>query len=144
MTAIEFLHRADNIRRQIEVRKAMTKEKESSAEYKGISYDSVGSHVSGGNSTETAFISVADFEIRVMRELAMLESQLREIKSVILQVGDGLQEQILTKRYIEGKVFPTVAKEVGYTERQMFRHYNRALKKVDEILKMSVNVIECQ
>jgi hypothetical protein len=144
MTANEYLHRADNIRRQIEVRQAMITEKESAAEYKGINYEAVGSHTAGGNSTEAAFISVADFESLVGKELAMLKSQLREIKSVILRVGDGLQEQILTKRYIEGKGFPVVAKEIGYTERQMFRHYNRALKKVDEILKMSVNVIECQ
>ena len=142
MTAAKYLSQADGIRKKIKAREAMKEEKSSEAEYKGINYDMVGTHGTGGNSTEAAFISAADFNAKVEREIAELQSQLREIKLVIMQVGSGVQELILTLRYIEGIKLEDVPQKINYSRSQMFRHYHRALKKVDEILKMRLNDIE--
>jgi DNA-directed RNA polymerase specialized sigma24 family protein len=140
MTAKEYLQRAKEILDKINVRKTMIADKYSAVECRSINYDAVGSHTPNENSTENAYINAAAFEARVKRELAVLDAQLNEIKLVILKVGDGTQERILTMRFIEGKSFESIAEEIGYSERQMFRHYNFALEKISEILN---DVSEC-
>lgn len=135
MTAKQYLEQALNILNKIKVRETMIAEKYSASEYKGINYDSTGSHGSAVNSTENAYISAADFELRVRKEIADLNVQLNSIKAMILKVEDGVQGRILTLRFIEGKEFDDIAEEIGYSERQMFRHYNIALDKISEMIK---------
>lgn len=137
MTAKQYLWQAQNILNKIKVRETMIAEKYSASEYKGINYDSTGSHGSAVSSTENAYISAADFELRVRKEIAELNVQLNSIKAMILKVEDedGVQGRILALRFIEGKEFDDIAEEIGYSERQMFRHYNIALDKISEMIK---------
>ncbi len=135
MTAKQYLEQAQDILNKIKMRETMIAEKYSASEYKGINYDSTGSHGSAVNSTENAYISAADFELRVRKEIAELNAQLNSIKAMILKVEDGVQGRILTLRFIEDKDFDDIAGEIGYSERQMFRHYNIALDKISEMIK---------
>jgi len=135
LTAKQYLEQAQDILNKIKMRETMIAEKYSASEYKGINYDSTGSHGSAVNSTENAYISAADFELRVRKEIAELNAQLNSIKAMILKVEDGVQGRILTLRFIEDKDFDDIAGEIGYSERQMFRHYNIALDKISEMIK---------
>lgn len=135
MTAKEYLSRAKDISDKIRAREAMIAAGYSSSEYKGINYDSVGSYGGGGNSTENAIIKAMDLDERISDEIAQLRAQLDEIRSVILAVGNGIQELILTLKFFGSKDFDEIAVEVNYSRCQVIRIYNAALAKVTEILK---------
>lgn len=135
MTAKEYLSRAKDISNMIKAREVMIKEGYSSSEYKGINYDAVGSHGGGSNSTESAYIRAMDFDERISKEIAELKTELNAIRSVILAVGNGIQELILTLKFFGCKDFDEIAVEVNYSRCQVIRIYNAALAKVAEILK---------
>ena len=139
MTAKEFLSRAEDITYKINVRESMLIEKHSRLRYKGISYDDTNTK-RNASQTEQAYVSIADFEKKVNKEIIDLEKQLNEIRAVILQVSDGKQAYVLNAKFIEGKSLEKIAEEIHYSTRQTVRLYNLGLAAVTEIIK---NVTKC-
>lgn len=69
-----------------------------------------------------------------------------EKQKQILEQVDKVEEPyrcILDKVYIQGKTLVTVASEMNYSYKQIKRNHNYALKKFDELCKMTPNVLEC-
>lgn len=135
MTAKEYLKRAEDIQNKIEARIVMINGRYSASEYKGINYDAVGSHGSGGNGTENAYIAALDFDEKTMEEIKQLYEELNKIKTVIKAVDNGMQERVLTLVFIKGMDFDEVGEIVNYSRTQVIRFYNAGLTKVSKILK---------
>jgi DNA-directed RNA polymerase specialized sigma subunit len=50
-----------------------------------------------------------------------------EIESYIVEMDDGIECDILRKRYIERKTWDTIADELNYSKMQVFRIHGKAL-----------------
>jgi DNA-directed RNA polymerase specialized sigma subunit len=66
-----------------------------------------------------------------------------EIERSIRRVGDDVLEEVLELRYLQYMKWEDIAQRMNYSERQTTRLHGIALEKMQKLLKMSPNVLEC-
>ena len=69
---------------------------------------------------------VDDFDRRITSLAALREI----IEEAILQLNDGVMQDLLVLRYIEGADWDSVADCLGYSRRQVFNLHNLAVEKL--------------
>ena len=78
-----------------------------------------------------AVIRIQDAKERVAERRKQLEKELEEIKEVIRGVGDWEIEEVLTKRYLEGKGVEEIAAEMFLSESTVRRRQKEGLAAVE-------------
>lgn len=97
--------------------------------------------VSGRNRStspmEDAAVKLIDLSHQINDDIDELINLKKEIAGTIKKVGDYRYRTILEMRYLQGKLWEDVARDIGFDKRWVMRLHSRALKEVDEILKLT-------
>lgn len=136
MTTKEYLQQAYIIDRKIKLDTEKLEAARSALYGKAVQYDRDGSKpVPHGNSTENAILRVLELEERLNKEIGGLVEKRQEIEQAVNAVPDGIQRELLTRRYLLYQKWEVVAEEMNYSLQHIFRLHNLALKmmRVNEI-----------
>ena len=97
--------------------------------------------VSGGSGVispmEDAAVKLIDLSHQINDDIDELINLKKEIARTIKKVGDYRYRTILEMRYLKGKLWEDVSGDIGFDKRWVMRLHSRALKEVDEILKLT-------
>ncbi len=128
MTAKEYLSQTRGIKLRLETMREQLEFLRSAAVCVTSSFDRTGSQVTRNiRRNEDAVIRVMEFE----EKMQSVQMQLAEITAVINSVSDPAARAILTKRYIGGKTWDRIGREVFLCERQARRIHDNALAEID-------------
>ena len=114
----------------------------SAVEYHSPAFDGAGGHGSGDKLSE-AVASIVERSQRVDELTAVYVKKYGEIERSIRRVGDDVLEEVLELRYLQYMKWEDIAQRMNYSERQTTRLHGIALEKMQKLLKMSPNVLEC-
>jgi DNA-directed RNA polymerase specialized sigma subunit len=93
--------------------------------------------VSGSNNIkshmENTVVKIVDLEKEINEDIDRLVDVKAEIMETISQVDDPICQLLLEMRYISGKAWEEVARELNYNDRSVFKIHGRALKKIKKI-----------
>ena len=97
--------------------------------------------VSGGSGVispmEDAAVKLIDLSHQINDDIDELINLKKEIAGTIKKVGDYRYRTILEMRYLKEKLWDDVSRDIGFDKRWVMRLHSRALKEVDEILKLT-------
>lgn len=100
--------------------------------------------VSGGNRStspmEDAAVKLIDLSYQINDDIDELINLKKEIAGTIKKVGDYRYRTILEMRYLKEKLWDDVSRDIGFDKRWVMRLHSRALKEVDEILKLTTKI----
>jgi DNA-directed RNA polymerase specialized sigma subunit len=100
--------------------------------------------VSGGNieksRMENTLVKIIDLSNEINDEIDRYIDLKVEIMETIQKVEDIKCQLLLEKRYINGKSWEEISKDLNYSIRGVFKIHNEALKEVDKILKVCSKV----
>jgi hypothetical protein len=95
--------------------------------------------VSGGNNTkshmENTIVKIIDLEKEINEDIDRLVDMKAEIRDTIGQANDPVCQLLLELRYINGKAWEEIARDIGFDIRTAFRLHGKALKEIEEIIK---------
>ena len=92
--------------------------------------------------TEDIIIKIIDLENSIKRDMEKLVDEKKELMSIIDCIPNAGERIVLEKRYLCFMPWEDIATEMNYSIQHVFRIHGDALKKVDDILSMRVDVIE--
>lgn len=105
-----------------------------------VTVDFTQERVSGGLRTtspmEDATVKLIDLSHEINDDIDRLIDLKREILNTINEIDDFRYKLILEMRYINGKDWDDVASNLGYDTRWVMRLHGKALKEIDEIIKV--------
>jgi DNA-directed RNA polymerase specialized sigma subunit len=141
MNAKEYLSQAIWLDRVITNKLEQKEELEALA--KRVTVDFTQEKVSGGKATrspmEDATVKLIDLSNEINDDIDEYVDLKKEIMGTIKQVDDIRYRLILKMRYISAKDWDDIVIAMGYDRSTVFRNHKKALKEVDEILKMRPN-----
>ncbi|MGO1368533.1 DUF1492 domain-containing protein [Senegalia sp. (in: firmicutes)] len=141
MEAKEYLSQALWLNRVINNKLEQKEEIEALA--KRTTVDFTQEKVSGGkvtiSSMEDATVRLIDLSNEINDDIDEYVDLKKEITGTIKQVKDIRYRLILKMRYITGKEWEDIVTAMGYDRSTVFRNHKKALKEVDEVLKMRPN-----
>jgi len=82
---------------------------------------------------ENTVVKIVDLEKEINEDIDRLVDVKAEIMETISQVDDPICQLLLEMRYISGKAWEEVARELNYNDRSVFKIHGRALKKIKKI-----------
>lgn len=95
--------------------------------------------VSGGKNTkshmENTIAKIVDLENEINRDICRLVSVKAKIMDIIGRVDDPIGQIILEMRYINGKGWDEISRELNYKDSSIFKIHSRALKEIAKIRK---------
>ena len=93
--------------------------------------------VSGGNNTkshmENTVAKIVDLEKEIDGDIDRLVGLKAEIMETINRVDDPISQIILELRYVNGKGWDEIARDIRFDIRTAFRVHGKALKEIEEI-----------
>jgi hypothetical protein len=93
--------------------------------------------VSGGNNIknhmENTIAKIVDLEREINEDIDQLVDIKADIIATINQADDPINQIILEMRYINGKGWDEIARDIGFDIRTAFRLHGKALKEIEEI-----------
>lgn len=97
----------------------------------------------GGNGDRTSALAIriVQTEEQISRLQDRIVTQIDDLNIKIACLPDEMEQHILSLRFIGHMKFKDIADEIGHSERQMFRIYDRAVQHFTQQLK---DVSECQ
>ncbi|RKD25225.1 Protein of unknown function [Caminicella sporogenes DSM 14501] len=100
--------------------------------------------VSGENNEksrmENTIVKIIDLSHEINDEVDRFIDLKAEIMETIHKVEDVNCQLLLEKRYINGKSWDEISKELNYSIRGVFKIHSKALKEIDKILKVCSKV----
>ena len=141
MEAREFLQQIYRLDKMIENKIAECEQWETIAT--SITAHSEGEMVqSSGNpqKMEAAICHCVDLEREIYETVERLASVQKEVVSVIEQLEDTLQYDILHKRYVQYKSLTEIAIETRYSYQHIVDNHGKALRKVQNFLNNRKNL----
>jgi len=99
-----------------------------------IMSDAVVSHTRNVHGMEDAIVQIVGLEREMDADVDSLVSLKKEIGSVINQVPDMACRVVLEYRYLEGRQWSDISKDLKMHPRSVFRIHERALQEVTKIL----------
>lgn len=136
MTTKEYLQQAFCIDRKIKLNLQKMKKMKQSLYGKAISYNG-GDGVQNGvhaNNTERAIMRVLEYEEQINADIDKLVKLRLQIESVIDQVPDERQKELLSRRYLLFEKWEQVSVNMHLNLRWVYRLHGRALQSVQKYL----------
>jgi DNA-directed RNA polymerase specialized sigma subunit len=98
--------------------------------------------VSGGSNTkshmENTVVKIVDLEKEIKEDIDRLIAIKAETMDTISQVYDPISQIILEMRYINGKSWDEISRDLNYKDSSVFKMHSRALKEIAKIQKRAV------
>lgn len=82
-----------------------------------------------------AVIKYIDLETEIEKLIDLLVDKRKEIISIIEQVDNSLQYNVLNKHYVQYKPFTVIAEEEHYSYAYILEIHRKSLKEVEKILQ---------
>ena len=114
----------------------------SAVEYRSPSFDGAGGHGSD-DKIGLAMARIIEYATQVDVLTEEYTAKYDEIKKAVGMLENDNLEQLLELRYLHYLKWEDIAQRMSYSDRQTLRLHGVALKKMQKMLKMSPNVIEC-
>ena len=99
--------------------------------------DTGGTHEKNGNSVERAYCCLADYAEDVDKLMREMIAARQRVEVLIASVPDAVQREVLTRRYIIGQRWESIAIDMDYEVRHIYRLHGNALSVLSN---MSLNV----
>lgn len=80
-------------------------------------------------------MKIIDLEKEINEDIDRLVDMKAEIRDTIGQANDPVCQLLLELRYINGKAWEEIARDIGFDIRTAFRLHGKALKEIEEIIK---------
>jgi DNA-directed RNA polymerase specialized sigma subunit len=97
--------------------------------------------VTGGNGTtspmENVVVKIIELKREINEDIDRLIDLKKEIGKVISNIDNPSYQLILEMRYINNRNWDEIADEMGLDKRWLLRLHMRALRKIDETLKLA-------
>ncbi len=93
---------------------------------------------------EDAIVRLMDLENEVNNDIDRLIALKEEVLENINKIDNCNLSLLLAMRYINNRDWETIADNMGYDVRTIYRFHKQGLKEIDKILKLSVNITKCQ
>ncbi|OLS02578.1 DUF1492 domain-containing protein [Tissierella creatinophila] len=139
MTAKEYLSQVYWLNKMVNNKLEQKEELEAMAERTTIDFTK--EKVSGGSGVispmEDAAVKLIDLSHQINDDIDELINLKKEIAATIKKVGDYRYRTILEMRYLKGKLWDDVSGDIGFDKRWVMKLHSRALKEIDEILKLT-------
>lgn len=135
MTAKEYLLQIKDRRERIRVLIEEIEQLRTDAESVSISLDGMPRNQSGQSRFESLAIQLAEAESKLTAEMSDLWSQTMKAHALIGEIPSAQRQQILTKRYLKGQRWETIAYEMHMSWNNCFRVHGHALTDLEKILK---------
>lgn len=135
MTAKEYLLQIKDRRERIRVLIEEIEQLRTDAESVSISLDGMPRNQSGQSRFESLAIQLAEAESKLTAEMSDLWSQTMKAHALIGEIPSAQRQQILTKRYLKGQRWETIAYEMHMSWNHCFRVHGHALTDLEKILK---------
>jgi len=135
MTAKEYLLQIKDRRERIRVLLEEIEQLRTDAESVSISLDGMPRNQSGQSRFESLAIQLAEAESKLTEEMSDLWSQTMKAHALIGEIPSAQRQQILTKRYLKGQRWETIAYEMHMSWNHCFRVHGHALTDLEKILK---------
>ncbi len=131
MTAQQYLQQARSIQIRLSAMAEQLERLRSAAEYMApLLSDMPKSSTRNIRASEDAVIRVMDFEERMKAQY----DELAKINETINAVDDPILHTLLVKRYISGKSWAAISRELYYSEAQVYRLHTAALNEVERLM----------
>ena len=105
---------------------------------KSVRYDDTGgTHEKNGNSVERAYCCLADYAEEAEKLMQEMIAARQRAEVLIASVPDAVQREVLTRRYIIGQRWESIAIDMDYEVRHIYRLHGNALSVLSN---MSLNV----
>ena len=105
---------------------------------KSVRYDDTGgTHEKNGNSVERAYCCLSDYASDVDKLMQEMIAARQRTEVLIASVPDAVQREVLTRRYIIGQRWESIAIDMDYEVRHIYRLHGNALSVLSN---MSLNV----
>lgn len=105
---------------------------------KSVRYDDTGgTHEKNGNSVERAYCCLADYAEDADKLMQEMIAARQRAEVLIASVPDAVQREVLTRRYIIGQRWESIAIDMDYEVRHIYRLHGNALSVLSN---MSLNV----
>ena len=105
---------------------------------KSVRYDDTGgTHEKDGNSVERAYCCLADYAEDADKLMQEMIAARQRAEVLIASVPDAVQREVLTRRYIIGQRWESIAVDMDYEVRHIYRLHGNALSVLSN---MSLNV----
>ena len=82
---------------------------------------------------ENTVAKIVDLEMEINEDIDRLVDIKAEIMEIISQADDPICQLLLELRYINGKGWDEIARDIGFDIRTAFRLHGKALKEIEEI-----------
>lgn len=86
---------------------------------------------------ENAMVKLIDLEREINADIDKLVDLKQEISGLIEQVSNFKYRIVLEYRYIKGKTWEQIAKDLGYNVRWVFKLHGSALVEISKLLEVS-------
>lgn len=93
---------------------------------------------------EDVIVKLMDLENEVNNDIDRLIALKEEVIENINKIDNCNLRLLLTMRYINNRDWEEIADNMLYDVRTIYRFHKQALKEIDKILKLSVNITKCQ
>lgn len=132
MTAKEYLNQAFYINSRIDGKLKKAEMLRKSLYGRGLNYENNGSNPnSSGDALGRAVAKVVDYENEANNMIDRLVSLRLEIETVIAEVVDDTQREVLERRYLYFQPWAQISLEMHYSVQHLYRIHGEALKNVD-------------
>lgn len=135
MNIKQWLNRARNIDREIDVLVQERDETRARVEKITQTYDSIGVQ---STKDPHKFDRLVELETEIDREIDNLVAVKTEILQAINRLEDSRYRAVLRGRYIDSKTFEKIAVEMHYSYKQVCRLHGRALLKMEDVLECPI------
>lgn len=106
----------------------------------GVSYEEKSGTIAPSNKNERIIFRLIELKDELNNQLLDLVEKQVEIMETIDKLDTGVEIAILHKRYLQFKTFRTIADELNYSSRQVYRIHDEAVSHIQQILN---DVVEC-
>ena len=139
MDARQYLNQARVISAKLQAKRDEIEEIESLL-LQGVSFEEKSGSVSPSNKNERIVFKLIELKDELNHQLVDLISKQTEIMETIDRLNTATEITVLHKRYIQFKPFRTIADELNYSARQVYRIHDDAVIHVQNILN---DVTQC-
>ena len=137
MTAKEFMTSYQRITEKIRQIDFQIYDIEQTLGVEGVKYNSQPYGSGGGvsNLTETTAIKLATLKDNQMKLRDKLWNQRIKIEKVIYRVADARNAEVLQRRYIRLQTWESIAADMKFDSRYIYKLHGKALVEVDKIIR---------
>lgn len=133
ISAKQFLRQTETITRRINAKQQLIRRRREQAEQVTAALTGMPGSGSRESKIEAAVAAYTDMEAEILADIEQLRDLQRETMWMIGEMEDQRLQQILEERYLNGLLWPAIARHVHVSGDYVFKLHRRALREFAQI-----------